>query len=151
MRSALRPPALGNGTAATGVDCGRCAARRKAVRARSWAAEGFAAAGRWRATGASTVTGGRLDCWASAPENDATAIRPATAVTVLPELFSMDWLTDLIAVSKRSDFGAFILFMTRAPEKNVGSCAFLSRGDPSHGGAIERGNSGQCDRGNTRK
>src|SRR5437660_11375861 len=99
--------------AATWAGCERVAARRSAERARSWSADGLAAAGRGRATGASTVTGGRLDCCASAPENDATAIRPATAETVLPELFSIAWLTELIAPSKRSDLGAFAWFITR--------------------------------------
>ena len=85
-----RPPALGNGTAATCAGCARRAARRSAVRARTLIRRRPCdAAGRGRATGASTVTGGRLDCCASAPENEATAIRPATAVTFLPELFSM--------------------------------------------------------------
>src|SRR5204862_4865974 len=118
----LRPPALGNGTGATWAACWRCAARRSAVRARIWAAEGFAAAGRGRATGASTVTGGKLDCCASAPENDAAAIRPATAVTVLPELFSNVWLTELIAASKRSDLGACTLF-SDAPLKELWNVA----------------------------
>src|SRR5207247_5361875 len=109
---ALSPPALGNGTAATCVGCERRAARRSAERARIWSGEGFEAAGRGRATGASTVTGGRLDCCASAPENDATAMRPATAETFLPELFSVVWPTELIAASKRSDLGAFARFIT---------------------------------------
>ncbi len=55
-----------------------------------------------------------MGCWASAPENDATAIRPATAETVLPELFSITWPTELIAVLKTRDFGAFTLLMMRS-------------------------------------
>src|ERR1700709_1769843 len=93
--------------------CDRRAARRIAGRARSASGEGLEAAGRGRATGASTVTGGRLDCCASAPENEATAIRPATAETALPSSFSIVWLTELIAASKRSDLGAFAWFITR--------------------------------------
>src|SRR5438046_8535906 len=114
--------------AATCAGCERVAARRSAERARSWSAEGLAAAGRGRATGASTVTGGRLDCCASAPENDATAIKPATAETFLPELFSTVWLTELIATLKRSDLGALVLFITR-PLMNPGSCESLSRNE----------------------
>ena len=34
-------------------------------------------------------------------------MRPATAETFLPELFSTVWPTELIAASKRSDLGAF--------------------------------------------
>jgi hypothetical protein len=35
------------------------------------------------------------------------------------------------------------------PRMNFGSCAYLSRDDPSHWGAIGRRNSGQCDYGHT--
>jgi hypothetical protein len=58
----------------------------------------------WRATGASTLTGGRSDGCASAPETDATAIRPATADTLLemPSNFpALSW----IAAFARSDRG----------------------------------------------
>jgi hypothetical protein len=77
------------------------------LRALTWSAVGFDAAGRGRATGASIVTGGRDDCWASAPENEATAIRPATAETFLPEWLSGLSGTGLIAATDRNDLGIF--------------------------------------------
>jgi hypothetical protein len=76
---------------------------------------GAVAAGRGRATGASTVTGGRFDCCASAPENEATAIIPATAETFRPEQLSNFSLTEFIAALERSDLGVFALFIPRAP------------------------------------
>jgi hypothetical protein len=113
----LSPPALGNGTGAACAGCVRRPARRSAVRARSWSDEGFDAGGRGRATGASTVTGGRFGCCASAPENEATAIRPATAETFLPELLSNFAPTELTVAIERNDLGAFALPITR-PQLN---------------------------------
>jgi hypothetical protein len=75
--------------------------------------------GRGRVTGASTVTGGRLDC-ASAPENDATAIRPATAVTFRPERLSDFSLAEFIAAFERSDLGVFALFI-HSPQTKIQS------------------------------
>jgi len=77
------------------------------VRARTWSGEGVDVAGRGRATGASIVTGGRLDCCASAPENEATAIRLATAETFRPELLSNFSSTELTVAIDRNDLGAF--------------------------------------------
>jgi len=110
---------LGNGTAATCAGCERDPARRSAVRARTWSGEGFDAAGRGRATGASTVTGGRFDCCASAPENEATAIRPATAETFRPELLSNFSSTELIVAIERNDLGAFASPIPFAPLNSI--------------------------------
>ena len=43
----------------------------------------------------------------------------------------MIWPTELIATSKRSDFGAFTLLMLRAPESNSGFPRILTRDKPS--------------------
>jgi hypothetical protein len=87
-----------------------------AERARSCSGEGFDAAGRGRATGASTVTGGRLDCCASAPENDATAIKPATAETFRPELLSGFSFAELFVADARNDFGILALLINPIPK-----------------------------------
>jgi hypothetical protein len=102
---------LGKGTAVTCAGCERREARRNAVRARNASGDGLDEAGRGRATGASTVTGGRGACCASAPENEATAIRPATDETFLPELLSILSPTELIAAIERNDLGALVLFI----------------------------------------
>jgi hypothetical protein len=53
------------------------------------------------------LTGGRLDdCCASAPENDATAISPATAETLVPEAPSIFPSAKLTAAIARNDRGA---------------------------------------------
>ena len=66
------------------------------------------------ATGASTFTGGRFDCCACAPlDTDATAIRPATAETVLPESLSKLFIE--FAATERNDCGATTCPITNTP------------------------------------
>ena len=60
------------------------------------------------------MTGGSA-CCASAPENDATAIKPAIAETFLPELPSIASSTRPLVAIKRNDRGAFICPIPRAP------------------------------------
>jgi len=110
----LQAAGVGNGTGAC-TACWRCAARRIALRARTCSGDGFDAAGRGRVTGASTVTGGRFDCCASAPENDATAIRPATADTFVPEPPSNLSSTRSTIAIERNDLGAIARPIPRAP------------------------------------
>ena len=119
---------------------------RSAVRARSWSGEGFDAAERGRATGASIVTGGRFDCCASAPENEATAISPATAETFRPELLSNFSSTELIVAIERNDLGAFASPIPFAPLRHSNSLMrFICSERQSVG--IGRKNWGQCDYG----
>jgi hypothetical protein len=76
---------------------------------------GFGAARCGRATGASIVTGGRLDCCASAGEKEAAAMRPATADTLPTELTSSDLSIDPAATTVRNDLGTLALLMKRSP------------------------------------
>ena len=122
------PPAFGKGTGAT-CCCFSRAARRSALRARICSGDGLEAAGFGRATGASTVTGGRSDCFAFAPETDATAIRPATALTFLPETVSKPSALALTAANERNDRGDPRSSYSTIPGpvlETLRQCAFLA-------------------------
>jgi hypothetical protein len=95
------------------------------LRAWIWSGVGFEAAGRGRATGASTVTGGRFvfDCCASAPDNVATAIRLATAETFRPEWFSNVSLIEFNAAYERNELGIFAVFILNAPLDQNSICS----------------------------
>jgi hypothetical protein len=83
-------------------------------------------------------------CCASAPENEATAISPATAETFRPELLSNFSSTELIVAIERNDLGAFASPILFAPLSHPNSLMrFICSERQSVG--IGRKKSGQCD------